>query len=575
MLRTFLLRLLALLLAAGVAALFLWPVKHHRAVHPVTDAMLLQADSGGEWLTYGRDYSNQRFVPYTEINRGSIKHLQLIWQQGPRRLIKTYQRNESTPLVADGMLIYTDPGMRLASPGNHVFAVDIVTGRQIWSWYRKPGTTALCCSLVNRGAALYGDKVYVATLDAHLIAIDRGTGKTVWDAPVASPADGYSFTMAPLAASGKILIGSSGGEFRIRGFLDAYDAETGKRDWRFWTVPSPADGGWWGNFVSKTPDGDPLHRDTAQEHRDSAAYAGSWKLGGGPVWTTPSYDPTLGLVIFGIGNPSPFEGGVPPGDNLYTGSLAAVDLATGKLRWYYQMIPHDEWDYDPASPTVLVDVVQRGDTIPAVAQAGKTGWVYVVDRRTGARLLRSEPFVPLKNIFPRPTSEGAVTSPGNHGGSGWPAAAYSPATGALYVLGTYDPMSYRVDTTAIRAADARTPHTREHPGKHLFGKWEHGKGTEKFGTVTAVDVSTGKIRWQYKTPVKLMDGGALATGSGLVFFTQPHSIVALDAQTGALVWRHDLGERFVLGPPISFLDHGRQRIAITSDLGITALGLKP
>jgi glucose dehydrogenase len=283
----------------------------------------------------------------------------------------------------------------------------------------------------------------------------------------------------------------------------------------------------------------------------------------------------MGLVIFGIGNPSRFEGRVPPGDNLYTGSLAAVDLATGKLRWFYQMVPHDQWDYDPASPTVLVDVVRGGDTIPAVAEAGKTGWVYVVDRRTGARLLRSEPFVPLKNTFPRATSDGAVTSPGNHGGSGWPAAAYSPLTGTLYVLGTYDPMPYKVDTTAIRAADARTPPTREHPGRHVLGQWEHGKSAERFGTVTAVDVSTGKIRWQYKTPARLMDGGALVTGGGLVLYTQPHGLVALDAQTGAVVWRHDLGERYVLGPPISFLDRGRQRIAIASDLGVTVLGLKP
>ena len=256
--------------------------------------------------------------------------------------------------------------------------------------------------------ALYGDKVYVGTLDAHLVALDRRTGKMVWDRKVenAEPKEGYSFTMAPLAAGGKIIIGTSGGEFGIRGFVDAYDPETGRRLWRFYTIPSPEEGGWWGRLPLTTPEGNPLPRDTAQERRDSAAYADTWKRGGGPVWTTPAYDPALGLIFFGIGNPSGVDGRIPPGDNLYTSSLAALDLASGKLRWYYQMVPHDEWDYDPASPPVLLDVPHGGATIPAVAQAGKTGWVYILDRRTGKLLRRSEPFVPQEHIFTAPDRGG-------------------------------------------------------------------------------------------------------------------------------------------------------------------------
>jgi alcohol dehydrogenase (cytochrome c) len=206
--------------------------------------------------------------------------------------------------------------VRAAKPGNHVIAVDLRTGRELWSWYHKPNGMALCCGFANRGVGLYDDKVYVATLDAKLVALDRRTGEVVWEQQVADPADGYSFTMAPLAAGGKILIGSSGGEFSIRGFVDAYDPATGRRLWRFWTIPSPEEGGWWGGLSTTTPDGDPLPRDTAQERRDSAAWSDAWRRGGGPVWTTPAYDAELGLIIFGVGNPSPSDGIVPPGDNL-------------------------------------------------------------------------------------------------------------------------------------------------------------------------------------------------------------------------------------------------------------------
>jgi PQQ-dependent dehydrogenase (methanol/ethanol family) len=533
-------------------------------VHPVTESRLLAADSSGDWLTYGRDFSNRRFAPFSQINRETVQHLEPLWRQGKRRLIKSYLRTESTPVVADGMLIYTDPGMRVAQPGNHVIAVDLRTGRQLWAWYYHPPVTALCCGLVNRGVALYGDKVYVGTLDAHLVALDRRTGKVVWDQKVADaePSEGYSFTMAPLAAGGKIIIGTSGGEFRIRGFLDAYDPETGRRLWRFYTVPSPAEGGSWGKLALTTPEGDPLPRDTAQERRDSATYADSWKRGGGPVWTTPAYDAALGLIYFGIGNPSPVDGHIPPGDNLYTTSLAALDLASGKLRWYYQMVPHNEWDYDPASPPVLLDVPHDGATVPAVAQAGKTGWVYILDRRNGKLLRRSEPFVPLEHIFPAPTAEGVRTAPGTRGGSNWPSAAYSPATGAIYVLGSHIPMIYKIDSAATAAAKDR----------RILATFTEFKNDGRFGTFTAVDAASGKIRWQYKVNVPLMTGGALATAGGLVFLGEPAHLTALDAESGRVVWRYDV-DKGVVGPPITFMTDGKQRVAVTSSRGVTVFGL--
>jgi len=561
------------LLGLGIAALAMHLRSRNAplpALRPVTDSMLLAAKSTGDWLTYGRDFSNQRFAPFIQINRETAPRLKPLWRQGARRLIKSYLRTESTPVVADGMLIYTDPGMRLAQPGNHVIAVNARTGRAIWSWYRRPGATALCCGLVNRGVALYGDKVYVGTLDAHLIALDRRTGQVLWDKEVegAEPAKGYSFTMAPLAAGGKILIGTSGGEFGIRGFLDAYDPESGRRLWRFYTVPSPQEGGSWGKLSLTTSAGDRLPRDTAGERRDSIRYVDAWKRGGGPVWTTPAYDPALGLIIFGIGNPSGIDGRIAPGDNLYTSSIAALDLATGKLRWHYQMVPHDEWDYDPASPPVLMDIPYNGDTVPVVAEAGKTGWVYILDRRTGKLLRRSEPFVPIQNVFARPTAEGVRTAPGTRGGSNWPSTAYSPITGAMYVLGSYIPMIYKIDSAAMAEAGTRKPGV----APPILARFSEFEKDGRFGTFTAVDVATGKIRWQHKVHSPLMLGGALATAGGLVFFPEPGFLNALDAETGKPVWRYEM-DKGVVGPPVTFMVDGKQRLAVTSARGVTVFGL--
>ena len=566
---------IVVLLGAGVLAGVVLATRARHAspgaVHAVTDAELLAADSSGGWLLHGRTYDNRRFAPFTEIDRRNVARLAPVWHYEPQRLLTSRDRNESTPLVVDGMLIYTEPGK--ISPGNHVIAVDPRTGREIWSWGRRPGPAALCCGVVNRGVALLGDKVYVATLDAHLVALDRRTGTVVWDQQVAEPSQGYSFTMAPLATAGRIVVGVSGGEFAIRGFVDAYDPASGARVWRFWTVPSPEEGGWWGRLATTTPEGDRLPRDTAQERRDSARYADAWRRGGGPVWSTPAYDAAQRLVIFGTGNPSAVAGRAPPGDNLYTTSLVAVDVATGKLRWHYQMVPHNIWDYDAASPPVLLDIRQGDSVVPAVAHAGKTGWVYILDRRTGTLLRRSEPFVPLENIFPAPTLRGIRTSPGTRGGSNWPPTAYSPATGTLYVLGSYIPMTFAIDSAAAarsgaEAATGGKPH--ESATGAVFHKIENDG---RFGTFSAIDVATGKVRWQRKVPKHLMYGGALATAGGLVFFGQTDGLLlALDAETGARLWQYRLGDR-AIGPPISFMEGGRQRIAVTSGRGVTVFGL--
>jgi glucose dehydrogenase len=291
------------------------------------------------------------------------------------------------------------------------------------------------------------------------------------------------------------------------------------------------------------------------------------------VWTTPAYDPELGLIIFGIGNPSPVDGRTPPGDNLYTSSLAALDLASGKLRWYYQMVPHNEWDYDPASPPVLLDVPHNGNTVPAVAHAGKTGWVYILDRRNGKLLRRSEPFVPIEHIFPAPTAEGVRTAPGTRGGSNWPSAAYSPETGAVYVLGSHIPMLYKIDSAAVAAAAAKVRRPGSPPPHHLLGVFSEFENDGRFGTFTAVDVATGRIRWQQKVKGPLMLGGALATAGGLVFFPEPAYLNAVDAETGKPLWRYEL-DKGPVGPPITFMVDGQQRVAVTSTGGVTVFGLR-
>jgi PQQ-dependent dehydrogenase (methanol/ethanol family) len=526
-------------------------------VRPVTDQLLHDAPAGDGWLSYGRDWSNRRYVPLTQIDRKTVTGLHKLWEHDPGTLFRKSARNESTPIVVDDLIIYTDLK-------NLVMAIDARTGKERWRYQPDLGAAALCCGMINRGVAVYGDRVFFATVDARVIALDRRTGKLAWDVKAGVPAEGYSFTMAPLAADGKIIVGSSGGEFGIRGFVDAYDPATGKRLWRFWTVPSPEQGGWWGRWSQTTPDGEPLPRDIAQEKRDSARFADAWRKGGAPVYSTPAYDPDLGLLYVATGNPSAVDRIIPPGDNLYSTSLVAIDIATGSMKWYYQMLPHNLWDLDAASPPVLFDVPAGDSTIPAVGDAGKTGWLYLLDRRTGRQLRRSDAFVPLENIFPTPTRQGVRSSPGTRGGANWPPPAYSPRTGLMYVLGNYIPMLFILDSAA-----------KETRNSELF-KSAHFKllpDSVTFGTFSAIDVATGKIRWQKKSPGHHMFGGAIATESDLVFYGDIQGYLnAVDARTGETVWREKVGKGH-LGPPISFQLDGHQRIAVTSRAGIAVYGL--
>ena len=548
--------LLPVALAAGASACAADASSPPPPMELVTEEVLRGASATREgWYTHGRDWSNRRYVPLDEINRETVASLEPSWRHDLDLHFRRATRNESTPIVVDDLLIYTDLK-------NLVLAVDARNGQERWRYQPRLGPVALCCGMVNRGVAVYGDKVYIATLDARLIALRRDDGSPVWDVRAAEPGRGYSFTMAPLAAGGLIIVGSSGGEFRIRGFVDAYDPGTGRRRWRFWTTPSPEQGGWYGRWSRTTPDGERLPRNIPTEKRDSARFADAWREGGAPVWSTPAYDPALGLLFVGTGEPSSVDGVVPPGDNLYSTSLIAIDIGSGRMRWYYQMIPHNMWNLDASSPPVLFDVTVGDSTIPAVGHAGKSGWVYILDRRTGRQIRRSDPFVPLENIFPVPTREGTRAAPAVRGGSSWPPPAYSPRTGLLYVLGSHIPMRFVTDSAPAEGNRDPFAHAR----------FEQLADATRYGLFSAIDVNSGRIRWQRRVGRHLMYGGAIATEGDLVFFGAQGWLTALDAGTGETLWRGRVGKG-PLGPPVSFVADGRQRIALTSQRGLVVFGL--
>jgi alcohol dehydrogenase (cytochrome c) len=512
----------------------------------VTDATLLEAaKSPAEWVMYGRDFANTRFSPLSEINLRTVRRLRPVWVHQAGGMP---DRQESTPLVADGVLYYT-------APHNVVIALNVRTGTELWRYKHRLGPWSGCCGAVNRGVALYGDKVYLATLDAHLVALRRRTGEVVWDRTIAPADSGYYETMAPLAIGGRVIVGVSGAEAAIRGFIDAYDAETGARLWRFWTVPSPEDGGWWGRWASATSEGEPLHRDLVRERADSARYADAWKHGGGSVWTTPAYDPETGLLYAGVGNPSPTADSLRPGDNLYTASVVAVELATGALRWYHQLVPHDRWDYDAANPPILADIVVKGRRVPVVAHAGKIGRIYVFDRRTGQLLVRSEPLVPQFNLFV--AQQGTPTLPSSAGGANWMPSTYDPRRGLMYVAALHNPNQF--------------PVAEGQPSPWRGGMIGGVKVEGYYQVLSAVELATGKIRWQRRHGC---DGVGLVTAGNLKFCGSRYGGVlkAIDMRSGDAVWEFRTGGSVAAGP-VTFEVDGRQYLVVATSGGLFAFGL--
>ena len=478
------------------------------------DARMRSADQdANDWRLPGRTYANWRYSPLKQIDTTNVTSLE------PVTIVHTgmFASFETTPIVVDGIMYVTTP---VVDDHMKIMALDAATGATIWSTSYAVGPHKVCCGPNNRGAALGYGNLYVGTLDAKLVAFDARTGAKRWETRVADPSVGYSESMAPQIFGGTVIIGSAGGEWALRGFVAGYDARTGQQRWRW-------------------------------DSTDPKTFAGnSWKTGGGTVWTTPAIDTERNLVIFGTGNPNPdLDGSTRAGSNLYTDSIVALDVRTGKLRWYYQEVKHDLWDYDATSNVVLMDVRQNGQTIPAAAQAGKVGWLFIVDRRNGKLIRRSDAFVTQNaHMFDK-----RLVLPGANGGSEWSPPAYSPQTHAVYALGINQLM------------DFKTQRPNDHPGfMHTGSVFTNVKKPEvQTGTFSAIDVDTGHIAWQYHA-AKPMIGGALATAGGLVFTGEGDgTLVAFDAKTGKKLWTHSF-DGGVNAPPISYQVNGTQYIAVAA-----------
>jgi alcohol dehydrogenase (cytochrome c) len=485
----------------------------------VTDAMTANAaKTGTNWLATGQGYSNQRFSPLTAINDRNVSRLV------PVAIAQTgYTASfETTPIVVNGTMFITTPTV---NGKQAVIAMNAATGETIWTYTYTDGLTQICCGPVNRGVTVSGGQVYFLTLDNNLIDLDATTGQQVWKTNVADAQAGYSETMAPQVYDNQVIIGSAGGEWPLRGFIASYDAKSGQQTWRWNTTDSQTS--WQGD---------------------------SWKTGGGTVWTTPAIDPKLGLVIFSTGNPNPdLDGSKRAGDNLYTDSIIALHLKDGSLAWYYQEVKHDVWDYDAVSNVVLFNAMENGKMVPAAGEAGKTAFFYIVNRETGKLIRRSEPFDLQKNMFAQPTKEGVQSLPGANGGAEWSPPAYSPLTHDVYVMGMNQLMTFTTDNAA-----------GDIPGQIRLGSTfknvPHGLQN---GTLTAIDVNTGKIVWNQTVPQPTM-GGALVTAGNLAFMGEGNGwFDAFNAKTGQKLWHFFLGAG-VNAPPVAYQVNGREYIAVAA-----------
>ncbi len=515
------------------------------AIPSVSQAMLNNAAKDSKnFLATNGNYDQTRFHPADEITAKNVKGLHVAW------IFQTDVREstETSPIIVNGVMYVT-------TSFDHVYALNAKTGEQIWHYKHDMGPiTVYCCGPNNRGAAVYNDKVYLATLDAKLVALDAKTGKPVWSQQIADPSLGYSETMAPTVVDGKVLIGTNGGEYGIRGFVKAFDANDGKLLWTFNTVPESSVGVW----ATKDATGRDLHRDIAAEKAQLDKTGDPYKTLGGGVWQNPSIDLANKRIYFVVGNPSPdLDGSLRPGDNLYTDSLVSVDLDTGKLACYFQYIAHDLWDLDATSPTVLVDVKDKsGKTVPGVLHAGKTGYIYVHDRKDCSLIRFSEPMVSQKDRWTLPTptkpldSNSARMFPGANGGVEWSPIATDPGLGMAYAINLEQEMTYTVDST---------PYPQ---GKlWLGGAFTNVPGGVQAGNVTAVDYNTGRIKWQVKTPQPMI-GGILATAGGVVFAGEANGwFKAYDAKTGKILWKFHAGAG-VNAPPSSYMVGGKQYIVV-------------
>ena len=500
---------------------------------PVTHERLLNSDAEPEnWLMYSGNYFSQRYSGLSQIDTENVGQLEMQWAFQ----LEALDRAETTPLVVDGVMYVTE------SPSN-VIALDARTGSQYWRYnHELPEEMNFCCGRNNRGVAVLGDRLYMTTLDAHIVALDAKTGSVLWDTEVADEATGYSITGAPLIVGDKIMTGVGGGEYGIRGFVDAYEAETGELAWRLYTIPGP-------------------------DHPDNVTWAGnSWRTGGSSSWMTGSYDPELNLVYWGTGNPGPdWNGDVRMGDNLYSDAVLAINPDTGEMVWYFQFTPHDVHDWDATQIPILADSEFGGRQRKLMLWPNRNAFFYVLDRETGEFLL-GEPYArqtwaegldatgrPIRIPGTFPSVEGTTVSPSIGGGSNWWSPSYSPRTDLVYV------MAYDGETTYFIRDD-----------EYVAGEPFRGGGGETplpqdhyVSAVRAISPQTGERVWEYEVKAR-STAGVLSTEGDVVFSgTIDGFFFALDAETGEELWHINVGSR-VHAAPMSYMVDGKQYIGIAA-----------
>ena len=536
----------------------------HGPTTGVTFGRILNANKEPQnWLTYGGTYRSLHYSLLNQVTPENAKDLELKWVFQARWL----DPYETTPLVVDGVL-YT-------MQGDDVVALDARTGRLFWIYRYTPVSDArLCCGRISRGLAILGDTLYMAAVDAHLIAIDAKTGHALWDTTVAKTTSGYSMTGAPLVIKDNVLVGVAGGEYGIRGFIAAYNAHSGKEVWRFYTTAGL---------------GDPGH-DTWR--------GDSWKHGGGSVWSIGSYDPETNLTIWGIGNAGPdYNGDVRPGDNLYTSTMVALDADTGQLKWHYQANPHNEFDWDAVQMPLLANITWDGKPRKVILWADRNGFFYVLDRTTGKFLL-GKPFVkqnwnigfdkngrPIMAPNAKSSTEGTLIFPDNQGGTNWFGPSFDPRTGLFYVNAreNYSTLFVKGDQEYEEGDryDGRGRHARMR-----FTPPPVGADDEKYTAVEALDPHTGERKWQFKlnsgNSLHTFEGwqtsfgaaGILTTVSNVLFTGgREGTFVALDARNGSLLWKAVLGGPMIMDP-ITYSVDGKQYIAINAGNSLFVFGLR-
>jgi PQQ-dependent dehydrogenase (methanol/ethanol family) len=519
-----------------------------------------------DWTYYGGTQWGERHAQFSRITKDNVAQLV------PRRVFQmgeTQYSFSASPLVVNGVLY-------VSGSDGILQAFDIREGTRKWSFKHEidkanmdpkalaMGWASNCCSNTSRGVAYANGTIFLGTIDAKMIAIDAETGKKKWEVWGVKPEDNeqnlYGYNSAPVIIGDLVVIGTTGGESPSRHHLTAFDQKTGKHVWRWYSIPAPdgsdpvAPDGWWGDFSETNQYGMDLpYRDIAEEKANKEKYKESWRIGGGPLWMPVTYDPELNLIFVGTGNPNPdLDGRGRPGDNLYTNCVVAIDGTTGKTKWYFQESPHDLWDYDAVSPPVVAMLDGR----KVIVHAGKIGFMFVLDAATGEYIRMSPSFVPQTNFMVAPSLTPTIITPASMGGNEW-----SPiSVDSKRKLGFVGGLHYPVEMTLEKEIDEDEILGRSTKGISLGGDWTF-KSESAYGIFSAIDLTTGEIKWQNKSPTPYV-GGVLSTSTGLVFQGESNgNLTAYNSETGKTEWQFNTGAG-VNAPPIAFTLDGEEFVAV-------------